>query len=124
MPNVGSVQDLIKYSSADVSVIPDNLNTLNLSGKKKICISIVGDVTGTADLINITLDVALGSRQTLPMTDGAVSSNAKIQITDAMKGTDSACTYVYDIEGYSELALVSLALSSGTLSGTVYIEAV
>ena len=124
MPSVGSMQNLIKYSSNDVSVIPDGLNTLDLMGKREICISIVGDVTGASDLVNITLDVALGSMYTLPKTDGVISSNAEIQITDAMKGTNSACTFVYDIEGYSELALVSLATSLGTISGTVYIEAV
>lgn len=124
MPSVGSMQNLIKYSSNDVSVIPDGLNTLDLMGKRKICISIVGDVTGASDLVDITLDVALGSMYTLPKTDGVISSNAEIQITGAMKGTNSACTFVYDIEGYSELALVSLATSLGTISGTVYIEAV
>ena len=124
MPSVGSMQNLIKYSSNDVSVIPDGLNTLDLMGKRKICISIVGDVTGASDLVDITLDVALGSMYTLPKTDGVISSNAEIHITDAMKGTNSACTFVYDIEGYSELALVNLATSLGTISGTVYIEAV
>ena len=54
MPSVGSMQNLIKYSSNDVSVIPDGLNTLDLMGKRKICISIVGDVTGASDLVDIT----------------------------------------------------------------------
>ena len=127
MVNAGNSGSIIKYSADDISVIPSDLGTLSLFGANKACITIVGAVTESTNTTeSITLDVALGSSIALPMKDGAIVSNAEIAIKDGIDvSTNSIMAYAFDVSGYSELALVKLAVSgSAKIKGTVYIEAV
>lgn len=127
MVNAGNSGSIIKYSADDISVIPSDLGTLSLFGADKACITIVGDVTESTNTTeSITLDVALGSSIALPMKDGAIVSNAEIAIKDGIDvSANSIMTYAFDVSGYSELALVKLAVGgSAKIKGTVYIEAV
>ncbi len=127
MVNAGNSGSIIKYSADDISVIPSDLGTLSLFGAGKACITIVGAVTESTNTTeSITLDVALGSSIALPMKDGAIVSNAEIAIKDGIDvSANSIMAYAFDVSGYSELALVKLAVSgSAKIKGTVYIEAV
>lgn len=127
MVNAGNSGSIIKYSADDISVIPSDLGTLSLFGADKACITIVGAVTESTNTTeSITLDVALGSSIALPMKDGAIVSNAEIAIKDGIDvSANSIMTYAFDVSGYSELALVKLAVGgSAKIKGTVYIEAV
>lgn len=127
MVNAGNSGSIIKYSADDISVIPSDLGTLSLFGADKACITIVGAVTESTNTTeSITLDVALGSSIALPMKDGAIVSNAEIAIKDGIDvSANSIMAYAFDVSGYSELALVKLAVSgSAKIKGTVYIEAV
>lgn len=127
MVNAGNSGSIIKYSADDISVIPSDLGTLSLFGADKACITIVGAVTESTNTTeSITLDIALGSSIALPMKDGAIVSNAEVVIKDGIDvSANSIMTYAFDVSGYSELALVKLAVGgSAKIKGTVYIEAV
>nr|DAO77045.1 MAG TPA: hypothetical protein [Bacteriophage sp.] len=127
MVNAGNSGSIIKYSADDISVIPSDLGTLSLFGASKACITIIGAVTESTNPTEaITLDLALGSSIALPMKDGAIVSNAEIAIKDGIDvSANSIMTYAFDVSGYSELALVKLAVGgSAKIKGTVYIEAV
>lgn len=127
MVNAGNSGSIIKYSADDISVIPSDLGTLSLFGADKACITIIGAVTESTNPTEaITLDLALGSSIALPMKDGVIASNAEVAIKDGIDvSANSIMTYAFDVSGYSELALVKLAVGgSAKIKGTVYIEAV
>lgn len=127
MVNAGNSGSIIRYSADDISDVPSDLGTLSLFGADKACITIIGAVTGsTNETESVTLDIALGSSISLPMKAGLVSSNAEINIPDGIDvSDDSVMTFAFDTSGYSELALVGIAIGgSAKVKGTVYIEAV
>lgn len=114
---------VIKYYADDISVVPKDLGTLDLSNSNTVCITVAGSVEGAADFVDLTFDFSLGSSFDMPKVGGEVASNAEFQIKHALKGPSSSTVAPYVVTGYSELAIVSVAVSQGKVAGTVYIEA-
>ncbi|MFA5744435.1 MAG: hypothetical protein WC936_06495 [Candidatus Nanoarchaeia archaeon] len=117
MVMMGAVGETLKYSTADVTTVPDNpSNELNINGAKKICVTVCGTASADCD---ITLSLGLaGTVGYYPDKAGVAQSN----LTVALTGTGTS-TFVLNnigtVEGYSMLRINSIAVSAGAVTSAI-----